>query len=147
MLTQFDPVLHPIGVSIPIQADYAAQKQRKDHLLKFGGFLLTLFFALFLSPSVAYSQSSDAVIEDAIRATVRIRACYEGDCDHSFGSGVIVHPSGTIMTAFHLAVDVDEDTEDFSIADEFIIEVTDKTPAPCKSASHFMFWAIQLQGA
>jgi len=108
MLTQFHFVHDTIQTCTSTQ-NFRLLRRKKAVHVRAGGLLLGLLLALFFYPHVVYSQAAAPSIDDAIRSVVRIRVCHEGDCEHSFGSGVVIHPSGVILTARHLTFDGTED--------------------------------------
>ncbi len=63
-------------------------------------------------------------VADAVPAVVRINGCDTDGCDLGWGSGVIIHPSGLILTARHVTKgNKDDPNSDFF--KDFIIEMTE----------------------
>ena len=65
-----------------------------------------------------------APLEAAMHAVVRIRMCTQQSCNQGVGSGVIIDPSGLILTAHHVTLSNPHDRMSRQLED-FIIEVTD----------------------
>ena len=80
---------------------------------------LVLVATLFLSNAVAFG--ADADVEDAARAVVRLRGCHDDICD-IVGSGTIIHPSGTILTAEHVAL-VNPQKRSAGYVDYFMVDM------------------------
>lgn len=67
------------------------------------------------------AQSFD--LDEAAQAVVRIRACDASGCDRGVGSGVIIEPSGIILTANHVTLSNPDDPLSDPLND-FVIEMT-----------------------
>jgi hypothetical protein len=91
-----------------------------------GGWLLVWLSLLLAGAGLAMqpAQPQPASIDDAVKAVVRIRGCNVVSCNVGLGSGVIIHPSGVILTAHHVTLTDPQNPLSPHIED-FIIELTD----------------------
>jgi|GEM_PF-2085842 len=76
---------------------------RLRHWVGFGAWML---FLLLAGPSywAADVLAQQPNLDEAIKAVVRIRGCNSAGCNVGLGSGVIIHPSGVILTANHVTL-------------------------------------------
>jgi hypothetical protein len=88
----------------------------------------------------SWAQAQDGVLdeetafEQAARAVVRIRACYAEACE--VGSGVIIDPSGLILTAWHV-VALDPANIDSALYQNLEIQLSDDIARPPETR----YWA------
>jgi len=85
-----------------------------------------VLFLLLAGPSywAADVLAQQPNLDEAIKAVVRIRGCNMAGCNVGLGSGVIIHPSGVILTANH--VTLTDPRNPFSPRlEDFVIEVTE----------------------
>lgn len=87
------------------------------------------FYLLFIGtlgtnqqPRKAIAQSN--VLEQAIQAVVRIRGCNAAGCNVGLGSGTLIHPSGVILTAYHVTL-TDANNPLSPRHNDFVIELTE----------------------
>ena len=67
---------------------------------------------------------------EAALAVVQIQGCDNSDCDTPIGSGVIVHPSGLILTAYHVLLTDPTDLNSQRYPDFVIAMTEDMRAAP-----------------
>ncbi|MCB0128255.1 MAG: trypsin-like peptidase domain-containing protein, partial [Caldilineaceae bacterium] len=81
---------------------------------------------------------SPANPEEAAKAVVQIYRCINNNCDSAVGSGVIIHPSGIIATAYHVLLrnpanpnsgPFDDESDD---TDNIVIALTSDVFAPAE---------------
>ena len=89
--------------------------------------LITLIalWQLTASPNSQATPLAQTRVEEAARAVVRVRGCHFTNCNASLGSGAIIHPSGIILTAWHVTALDPENQATPAYYNDFIIEVTD----------------------
>jgi len=90
-------------------------------LMRMAAVTLFLLVTVFVLPSAV--SGDDSLLEDAAGAVVRLHGCHDGICD-ILGSGTLIHPSGTILTAWHVAA-IDPESPSKDIVDYFLVEMTE----------------------
>jgi len=86
------------------------------------GVIVLLSFISNQPTKVSFAQQAN--LAEAIKAVVRIRGCNVAGCNVGLGSGVIIHPSGVILTANHVTL-TDPRNPLSPRLEDFVIEVTD----------------------
>ena len=85
---------------------------------------------VLMGTSMLTIRAQSAAIGDAIPAVVRIRGCDVSGCNQALGSGVVIDPSGIILTALHVTLRDPNDLNSQRLT-EFVIELTgDETRPP-----------------
>ena len=69
-------------------------------------------------------SAQQANLNEAIKAVVRIRGCNSAGCNVDLGSGVIIDPTGVILTANHVTL-TDPKNSLSQHLEDFVIEVTE----------------------
>lgn len=88
------------------------------------GISIFLFCLLGVIGLAIRVQAQQPNLDEAIRAVVRIRGCNSAGCNVGLGSGVIIHPSGVILTANHVTLSDSRNPLSPRLED-FVIEVTE----------------------
>ena len=83
--------------------------------------LMLLFLAALLDMGV---EAQQGILDRAATATVRILGCSLSGCNVGLGSGVIIHPSGVILTANHVTL-TDAKNPLSPHLEDFVIELTE----------------------
>lgn len=97
--------------------------------------LLSLLATTLLANAWSLAHAQDSRIDEAARAVVHIIAqrCTLTCQPVGEGSGTIIHPSGIILTAWHVTVEHPDDPVLRRYADDFLIEMTEdirRAPQP-----------------
>jgi hypothetical protein len=89
--------------------------------------LLLLFSLLVLASQTEYALAQPPKIDSAVPAVVRIVAqnCTPHCQDAGVGSGVVIHPDGIILTAWHVTVQEATNLISPIYRHDFVIEMTD----------------------
>ena len=87
----------------------------------FGALAVLLLVLGALPASDVLAQQS--VLDQAVTATVRVLGCNLTGCNVGLGSGVIIHPSGVILTANHVTL-TDARNPLSPHLEDFMIELT-----------------------
>ena len=85
--------------------------------------LTTTMAGIFLLTAAMGVQSQSSDLDQAVQAVVRIRGCDASGCDRGVGSGVIIDPTGVILTANHVTLSDPDDPLSDPLND-FVIEMT-----------------------
>ena len=88
---------------------------------RFGALAVLLLVLGALPASDVLAQQS--VLDQAVTATVRVLGCNLTGCNVGLGSGVIIHPSGVILTANHVTL-TDARNPLSPHLEDFMIELT-----------------------
>lgn len=83
--------------------------------------LILLGAILLFQPQTVTAQAD---LNSAIQAVVRIRGCNVAGCNVGLGSGTLIHPSGVILTAYHVTL-TDPTNPLSNRHNDFVIELTE----------------------
>lgn len=81
--------------------------------------------------------AQQTTLDDSIKAVVRIRGCDVAGCNVGLGSGALIHPSGVILTAYHVTL-TDPNDPLGNRHNDFVIELTEnarRAPQPTTAPS------------